>query len=698
MTLKSLAVTTCLMPLVLGAQALAQNANKEALFDLGTIVISDAGGTISQGGTGSTVDAAQITRTGRATLDDALRTVPGVTVGNTGGSRNERMIYVRGFDRFQVPLSIDGIRVYLPADNRLDFGRFLTPDLAEIQVQKGYVSVLNGPGGMGGAINLVTRKPTESFEGEARLGLDVGNRGDVASNTAYLSMGSRQELFYVQSSYLRRKTDGFYLSRDYMPRPEQAAGLRDYSDTEDSRFNFKFGITPNATDEYVLSVTRQTGSKNAPYNVDQPIRGITPGPLPAGLRYQRDWEWPEWDINSLTFYTHTDLSGSAYVKTKAYYNTFDNTLSSYDDVTHSAQTGRPTFNSVYDDKAYGVSLELGSDIGARNRLKGALHYRLDEHRDTQHKRPGINTVPEDKNVSKEQTLSVALENTFRASEVLSIVAGLSYDRAEVLKARRTATAIGFPTGSSDALNWQIAAIYEPKESGTYHASVSSRTRFATLFNRYSTRFGSAVPNPDLKPERALNFEIGYSGDLGPVTLASALFYSKVSSVMESVPIGLDVNGDVLSQTQNAGDGKYGGFEVAANWDINNQLSLMANYTCLNRRISDPVRPGLKPTDTPEHNINMRLDWQATDRFSVAPSIEMASSRLSESAQQPADPTQVAYTRNSGFGLANLDFEWQATDTEAVVFGVRNLFDKNYELVEGFPEAGRTIFVTTSVNF
>lgn len=58
--------------------------------------------------------------------------VPGVSAANSGGSRNERLIFVRGFDRFQVPLSIDGIRVYLPADNRLDFGRFLTPDLAEI--------------------------------------------------------------------------------------------------------------------------------------------------------------------------------------------------------------------------------------------------------------------------------------------------------------------------------------------------------------------------------------------------------------------------------------------------------------------------------------------------------------------------------------------------------------------------------------
>ena len=61
---------------------------------------------------------------------------------------------------------VDGVRIYLPADNRLDFARFLTADIAEVQIQKGYASVLDGPGAMGGAINLVTRKPTKAFETE----------------------------------------------------------------------------------------------------------------------------------------------------------------------------------------------------------------------------------------------------------------------------------------------------------------------------------------------------------------------------------------------------------------------------------------------------------------------------------------------------------------------------------------------------
>ena len=98
-----------------------------------------------------------------------------VSTFDSNGRRNESDIFVRGFGRWQVPLMVDGVRIYLPADNRLDFARFLTADIAEVQIQKGYASVLDGPGAMGGAINLVTRKPAKPFEVEASG--STGGRG-----------------------------------------------------------------------------------------------------------------------------------------------------------------------------------------------------------------------------------------------------------------------------------------------------------------------------------------------------------------------------------------------------------------------------------------------------------------------------------------------------------------------------------------
>lgn len=674
------------------AQDEVQPTVKDGVFVLGTIVLSGKADADQAVSTTTTVTAEEVLRTNRQTLDDAMRTQPGVSVGNTGGSRNERLIYVRGFDRIQVPLSVDGIRVYLPADNRLDFGRFLTPDLAEVQVQKGYVSVLNGPGAMGGAINLVTRKPSKPFEGEARLGLEAGNRGDLTGRSAFLSFGTKQEQFYAQGSYMWRDSDGYYLSKDYRPTPQQGRGLRDYSDSRDTRLNLKLGYTPNATDEYVLSFTRQTGAKNAPYNVAQPVRGITPEPLPEGQSFQRDWSWPTWDLQSLAFYSHTEIGGSGYLKTKLYYNTFDNVLKAYDDHTHSTQTQRRSFNSTYDDSAYGLSLEGGGDLDASNTLRAALHYRRDRHDDIQLSRPDENDERDPTKRSDEETWSLAVEDTWRANDRLTVVAGLSYDHSRVIEASRTDEDMGQPTGSSHAVNWQIAGYYAA-DVGDFHASLSQRTRFPTLFNRYSTRFGTAVPNPDLNSERALTVELGYSGDLGPVALDAAIFHSRVKDMIQSVPVGTE-----LSQSQNVGDGRISGLELAARYEISPTLMLSANYTYMHRTISDPVRDGLRSTDIPRHAANIRLDWQAQENLTISPSIEMSSARWSESAVQPRDPTEVTYSKVPGFGLVNLDMDWQVTERANIVFGMRNILDKNYELVEGYPEAGRSVFLTSRVTF
>jgi iron complex outermembrane receptor protein len=126
---------------------------------------------------GVTISNRQTETFARETLDQAVNLAAGVNSETTGTARNEQNIYVRGFDRWQVPVTVDGVRVYLPQDNRLDFARFTTPDIAEIQISEGYVSVLDGPGGMGGLINLVSRKPTREIETDMRSQLDFGRDG-----------------------------------------------------------------------------------------------------------------------------------------------------------------------------------------------------------------------------------------------------------------------------------------------------------------------------------------------------------------------------------------------------------------------------------------------------------------------------------------------------------------------------------------
>ncbi|WP_226936205.1 TonB-dependent receptor plug domain-containing protein [Pseudogemmobacter faecipullorum] len=698
-----LALTGFILPalysLPLSAQSTAQNTAQTPAggegFALGTIYLGDDDQ--GQGGSVSRTTGETAMQENRLTLEDALATQPGVSaISSGGGSRNEREIFVRGFDRWHVPLSIDGIRVFLPADNRLDYGRFLVPDLAEVQVQKSYVSVINGPGGMGGAINLVTRKPEKPFEGEARLGAEAGNRGDVTGRNGYLSFGTRQESWYAQISYMRRDSDGFYLSRDFAPNPAypyQDEGLRRDSGTDDSRLNLKFGYTPNATDEYVLSYTRQEGSKSAPYSTRLPVSGF---PGSGGGSTQRDWTWPEWDISSLAFYSHTAL-GTGTLKTRVYYNTFDNILSAWDDASHQVQSLGRAFNSVYDDHSVGASLEYGLTTGAHD-LKFATHLRRDVHEETNYARPDHPTLsridPSERSI--EETLSFAVEDTWRIRDDLRLVAGLSYESAEVKEAKRSSLSTGYAPLSVDALNWQMAVIQEAGNGGEYHASLSSRTAFPTLFHRYSTSFGTMVPNPDLKPERATNFELGYKGDLGPVAVEGALFYSEVRDLIQTIEISSSPT--VLSQRQNLAKARYAGFEIAATADLTGTLALQVNYTWLDLSVKDPVTNGARITDIPQHKAYVKLDWQASEKLTLSPSLELYSSRWSDPAIGSGDRNNPIYSNMSGFALANLDGSWQASEQAALYFGIRNLFDRDYAVTEGFPEAGRNFYLTAQMKF
>ena len=101
------------------AQAQVQPEEGSDSFSLGQIIVT-APRTQGIEIDTNTLSSNAIYTFGRTALDDAINLMPGVSAGNSGGTRNERLVFVRGFDRFQVPLSIDGIRVYLPADNRLD--------------------------------------------------------------------------------------------------------------------------------------------------------------------------------------------------------------------------------------------------------------------------------------------------------------------------------------------------------------------------------------------------------------------------------------------------------------------------------------------------------------------------------------------------------------------------------------------------
>lgn len=700
-----LAVTTALftVPPVLAQASEAGGPAADTAFTLGQITVTAPraeGIEIGQ----STLSSDAIYAFNRTSLDEAVNLMPGVSSANSGGSRNERLIFVRGFDRFQVPLSIDGIRVYLPADNRLDYGRFLTTDIAEIQVAKGYASVLDGPGAMGGAINLVTRKPTKEIEAEVRGTLNLDRGLDYAGYNVFALLGTKHDVWYAQASYTRNFQDHWDLAGGYTPTPGSAedGGARDFSRTGDWRVNAKFGFTPNATDEYSISYTRQEGAKNAPLHVTDPVSM----PLPPSAPTPRFWSWPYWNIESLYFLSTTALGDKATLKTRLYRNSFANLLQSFDDRTQTTQTLDRAFNSYYADKAYGGSVQLDVALTEAERLSLALHYRRDKHVEWQQGFPSGFTEPHQTNL--EDTYSIAAENRLALTPALTFVAGASFDWRDLKRAEEYGAPPGSPTGTpsvifsyplrnSGAFNAQGQLVWAPDADTGLHASISSRARFPTIFERFSTQFGTAASNPALKAERATNYEIGGSRQFGAVRAEGALFYSDISDAIVAVrPAGFPAKS---TQRQNLGSAEYYGAELALTAHIGQTLEIGANYTYTHRSfdIGTPaagtIVPVFRLTDVPAHKGFVYASWSPLTDLHIVPSVDVASNRTTLTTASPP----VDY-RTGSYAQANLRVDYTLRPGVEIGVGARNLFDDNYTLTDGFPEPGRSFFASVRAKY
>lgn len=102
--------------------------------------------------------------------------------------------------------------VYIPYDGNLDLGRFLTSDIASVEVSKGYSSLLQGPNQMGGAINITTKKPTKPIEGS--IGYRQGwSRSKDNAHDMHASFGASNDLGYIQLSGSQLKQDFWLTAR-----------------------------------------------------------------------------------------------------------------------------------------------------------------------------------------------------------------------------------------------------------------------------------------------------------------------------------------------------------------------------------------------------------------------------------------------------------------------------------------------------
>jgi iron complex outermembrane recepter protein len=638
-----------------------QREKPGSAFHLGRIEVN-VSADVPQLSNAETLDESEYRQRNLRTLPEALNLVPGVTVQRIG-PRNERGVFIRGFDVRQVPLYIDGIPVYVPYDGYVDMDRFLTFDVGEMQVSKGFTSPLYGPNALGGAINLITKAPTKPLNLDLGTGYASGQQINGFANA-----GVRWKNYWMQGGFAWLSSDGFPLSGAFRAVPLQGPGNRNNAYQTDSKGRLRFGWTPNSRDQYTFTYANQQGQKGTP-----PLAGTDPIVRP------RFWQWPSWDKESFYFVGNKSLGEFTYPRARLYYDKFDNLLQSFDNNCYCTQRLPSAFTSPFDDDTFGSTLEFGTRAGDRQTLKSSFYFKDDTHRE--------GNLGEPMRSFRDQSTSLGFEDTVRLNRKASTIFGFNADHLQVLNAENfvSGAVVPFPKRNVWTLNPQAGLFYAISDSTKQHLTFARKTRLPTIKDRYSYRLGQAIPNADLREERTSNWEVGSTHILGRRTYLTASFFrSDISNSTQRFFVQPN-----LFQLRNLGEARYLGGETGIRTSVTPWLQLSANCTYLSRR--NQTMPSIILLDTPRHKVYSATTYQWRNRFTLIADLlyEVGRWNANDGGRVLRAPSYAAV------GLAGSVNLFRHAELQT---GVGNLFDRNYFLVQGYPEIGRNLYLNLRYRF
>src|SRR5690554_27845 len=212
---------------------------------------------------------------------------------------------------------------------------------------------------------------------------------------------------------------------------------------------------------------------------------------------------------------------------------------------------------------------------------------------------------------------------------------------------------------------QLGLSYSPTHYTSVKAIMSKGFRNPTIREMYMF----PPQNPDLEAERLMNYEISLLQSFpdARVSMGVNLFYIKGDNMIQ---VNF-VNGRPLNV--NSGEVENKGFELTLNYHATENLRLSANYSLLDMTY--------KIVGAPEHKLYLSGNY-TYERWNFSTGIQYLGSLYTS-----VSPEQ---TKENAL-LLNARINYKALDWMNLFMRGENLLDSEYEINEGYPMPGVTLF-------
>lgn len=591
------------------------------------------------------VDAERIDRMGTSSVATTLERFPSLSAGGT--ARGERLLNLRGFDQRQIAVFVDGIPAAVPYDGRMDLDKLPVDMVSRVAVVKGATSLLYGPNGLGGAINVATHEPTARLSLRSSAELSPA----ITARSSLVGSGSRGPVGVLLGA-------GFEGVR-YVPMPSSFAptyhedgGRRDNSDRLAGDLAAKLVWDIDQEHRVALSFSRFEGR----FGVPPSTRALSPD-------FRR---WSAWASSSVGL-SHALRRGRLQTEEVLYLSLLDNTLEVYGDPRYVAKVG----DSGYDDVEAGgfVRTTCALPVGDARALllRTWTGLRHDAH------------VREDNGVVSDRVATNLATSAAQAE--LDLVPGwLTASAGVELDVELPDTADSGET-PPPAAGWgpMGALTFTPARAWTVTGGVASRTRFPTLRERFSTALDTRVPNPLLRPERAVNMSLDVTfRPLQTLRFAAGVFDSELSDLIVTAR-------EPVSQLQNLDRARLLGAEAQVTWTLAPWVDVLAGWMVLHAR-----RLGASANDRVEH----RPDNKGLVMLTVTPlsGLSLTGVLRHVGGQSFQDSDTGAWGRLGAYQLYDARVEWAFLPGLRAWVRMNNIADVAVEGRYSFPEAGRQVFV------